>query len=252
MIVIKDAGELARMRTAGRATARICDKVARSIWPGVTTRDIDAYAARLMADMGVRSAFLGYRGYPGTICVSVNEEVVHGLPGDRRIRAGDIVSLDVGVIADGFVGDMATTVAVGVGCADVLRLLATAEKALYAGIDQARDGRRLGDVSHAVEKTALAGGFSVVRDFVGHGIGRQMHEDPQIPNFGRPGKGPQLRSGMTLAIEPMLNLGAAAVEVLDDGWTVVTRDRSPSAHFEHTVAVGDGGAEILTRLDGDV
>ncbi len=238
------------MRAAGRATARVCRQVARNIAPGMTTRDIDQFASRLMADMGVQSAFLGYRGYPGAICVSVNEVVVHGLPGERRIRPGDIVSIDVGVVVDGYVGDMATTVAVGVGDAEVLRLLATAEKALHAGIANACAGRRLGDVSHAVEKTSVEAGFNVVREFVGHGIGRQMHEDPQIPNFGRPGQGPLLRSGMTLAIEPMVNMGAAAVEVLDDGWTVVTRDRRPSAHFEHTVAVGEGGAEILTRLDG--
>ena len=252
MIIIKDAEELARMRAAGRATARVCGQVARNIAPGVTTDEINDFAARLMADMGVKSAFLGYRGYPGTICVSVNEEVVHGLPGRRRIRAGDIVSIDVGVVVDGFVGDMATTVAVGVGDGEVLRLLAAAEQALHAGIANARAGRRLGDVSHAVETAAVSAGFSVVREFVGHGIGRQMHEDPQVPNFGRPGQGPQLRSGMTLAIEPMVNMGRAAVEVLDDGWTVITRDRRPSAHFEHTVAVGDGEAEILTRWDGGI
>ncbi len=252
MIIVKDAGALAHMRAAGRATARVCGQVAQHIAPGMTTREIDQFAARLMADMGVKSAFLGYRGYPGTICVSVNEVVVHGLPGPRRIRSGDIVSIDVGVVVDGFVGDMATTVAVGVGDAEVLRLLATTKQALYAGIANACAGRRLGDVSHAVEKTAVEAGFSVVREFVGHGIGREMHEDPQIPNFGRPGQGPHLRSGMTLAIEPMVNMGAAAVEVLDDGWTVVTRDRRPSAHFEHTVAVGEGGAEILTKLDGEI
>lgn len=252
MIIIKDAEELEYMRAAGRATARVCGEVVRNIVPGMTTKEINDFAAQLMADMGVKSAFLGYRGYPGTICVSVNEEVVHGLPGPRRICTGDIVSIDVGVEVDGFVGDMATTVAVGVSDVNVLRLLAVTEQALRAGIANALAGRHLGDISHAVETTAKSAGFSVVREFVGHGIGRRMHEEPQVPNFGRAGTGPQLRSGMTLAIEPMMNMGGAAVEVLNDGWTVVTQDRQPSAHFEHTVAVGEGKAEILTQWDGDI
>ncbi|MCA1807925.1 MAG: type I methionyl aminopeptidase [Kiritimatiellia bacterium] len=249
MIVIKDEAAVKRMRTAGRVTAAVCAKVSQSIYPGVTTREIDEYAASLISEAGARSAFLGYRGYPGNICVSVNDEVVHGLPGARRVQVGDIVSLDVGVLVDGYMGDMATTVAVGVKDAGVLRLLAQTEQALQAGIRQACAGARLSDVSHAIEKVARGAGFSVVREFVGHGIGREMHEDPQIPNFGPPGRGPVLRPGMTLAIEPMLNMGRAGVDILEDGWTVVTCDHKYSAHFEHTIVIGTDGPEILTRLD---
>jgi methionyl aminopeptidase len=180
------------------------------------------------------------------VCISVNEEVVHGLPGPRRICIGDIVSLDVGVVVDGFVGDMATTIMVGVADLDIIRLVTVARQALDAGIRQARAGNRISDVSAAIEAVADGAGFSVVRDFVGHGIGRAMHEDPQIPNFGPPGRGAVLRKGMTLAIEPMLNMGGSDVEVQADRWTVVTRDRRPSAHFEHTVAVGEDAAEVLT------
>lgn len=247
MIMIKNQEEIAKMRAAGRITARICAAVARQVGPGVATRDIDHYAAELMKAQGARSAFLGYRGYPGHICVSVNDEVVHGVPGPRRIQLGDLVSLDVGVVVDEFYGDMATTILVGVSDPERIRLAATAEQALAAGIQQARARNRVADISHAIEQTALAAGFTVVRQFVGHGIGRSMHEDPQIPNFGEPGQGPVLKAGMTLAIEPMLNLRGAAVEVLADGWTVVTRDRQPSAHFEHTVLVGAEKAEILSR-----
>jgi len=246
MIPIKREAELAKMRVAGRVTAIICGKIARSIFPGVTTRDIDLYAEKLFQDHGVRSAFLGYRGYPGHICVSVNEEVVHGVPGDRRILLGDLVSLDVGVAVDGYHGDMATTVMVGVTDPARINLVSVTEKALKAGLAQARAGQRLSDISNAIERTAVAAGYSVVREFVGHGIGRAMHEDPQVPNFGPPGKGPRLKSGMTLAIEPMVNLGRAEVEVMGDGWTVVTRDRMPSAHVEHTVAITETGCEILT------
>ncbi|MBU4199126.1 MAG: type I methionyl aminopeptidase [Verrucomicrobia bacterium] len=246
MIIIKNHEELKKMRRAGRITAEVCDAVARSVGPGMTTAEIDRCAANMIRQFGAKSAFLGYRGYPGNVCISVNEEVVHGLPGPRRIRIGDIVSLDVGVVVDGFVGDMATTIMVGVSDPDVIRLVATAQQALAAGIRQARAGNRLSDISAAIEQVATAAGFSVVHDFVGHGIGRTMHEDPQIPNFGSPGRGPVLRDGMTLAIEPMVNLGVAGVEVLEDRWTVVTRDRRPSAHVEHTVAVGVTAAEILT------
>ena len=246
MIIVKNDAELEKMRQAGRITAQVCAALARSVSPGVTTAEIDCYAAELIGRFGGKSAFLGYRGYPGNVCVSVNEEVVHGLPGRRRIRLGDIVSLDVGVAVNGFIGDMATTIMVGVADPDVIRLVTVAEQALAAGIRKARAGNRLSDVSAAIEETAGGAGFSVVRDFVGHGIGRTMHEDPQIPNFGPPGRGPVLRPGMTLAIEPMLNLGSEEVEVLGDRWTVVTRDRRPSAHFEHTVAVGQDAAEVLT------
>ena len=247
MIVIKTPEEVDRMRQSNRIAAGVRDRLAREIAPGVVTGDLDSLAAELMRAAGAESAFFRYRGYPGQICLSINEEVVHGIPGKRRIQPGDIVSMDVGVRCDGFVGDTAMTVAVGRIDPAVSRLVAAAEQALCAGIAQAREGRHLSDISHAIESVAVAGGFSVVRQFVGHGIGREMHEDPQVPNFGPPGKGPKLRAGMTLAIEPMLNLGGGEVDVLEDGWTVVTADRLPSAHFEHTVAIRDGDAEVLTR-----
>lgn len=247
MIAIKNEAELVAMRAAGRVTAAICEQVSAGIYPGITTGEIDRLADDLIRRAGGRSAFFGYRGFPGHVCISVNEEVVHGVPGARRICLGDVVSLDIGVVLEGFIGDMATTVMVGVTDPDVLRLVAATERALFAGIAAAQAGNRLSDVSHAIERTVTEAGFSVVREFVGHGIGRRMHEEPQIPNFGPPGKGPRLRPGMTLAIEPMVNMGRAEVEVKGDGWTVVTRDRRPSAHFEHTVAVGEATAEILTR-----
>jgi methionyl aminopeptidase len=246
MIVIKGPAELERMRASGRVAAKVRDAVARSVAPGVTTQELSDFAAELMRQEGAKSAFLGYRGYPGVICVSVNEVVVHGIPGPRRIQMGDIVSIDVGVVLDGFIGDTATTVMVGTVDARWVQLVRTAERALGKAIEVAVAGRRLSDVSHAVESEARANGMTVVRDFVGHGIGRKMHEDPQVPNFGKPGKGPILKEGMTLAIEPMVNLGGYEVEVLEDRWTAVTRDRMPSAHFEHTVAVRNGSAEILT------
>lgn len=249
MISIKTQADLEKMRIAGRITARICAKIVESIYPGITTGEINAYAAQLIREAGAKSAFLGYRGFPGSICISVNEAVVHGIPGRRRVQIGDLVSLDVGVIVDAYIGDMATSVLVGVSDPGVIKLVAVAKQALEVGVAHACAGNRVSDISHAIEKVATAAGFSVVRDFVGHGIGRTMHEEPQIPNFGPPGKGPKLKAGMTLAIEPMINMGGSAVEVLSDGWTVVTKDRKPSAHFEHTIAVGEQAAEVLTRVD---
>ncbi len=246
-IVIKDDKALDGMRESGRLAASVRDKVADVIAPGVNTEELGEYAHELIKGFGAESAFLGYMGYPGEICVSVNEAVVHGIPGNQRIELGDIVSLDIGVEYGGYIGDTARTVMVGVSDSDVIRLVRTTEKALYAGISKAKKGGRLSDISHAIEKVALDEGFSVVKDFVGHGIGRKMHEEPQIPNFGAAGRGPKLKEGMTLALEPMLNIGNGAVEVQSDGWTVLTRDRKPSAHFEHTIAVTDGEAEILTR-----
>jgi methionyl aminopeptidase len=247
MIVIKSEEDLRGMRAAGRVTAHVCEALAAAVGPGVTTGELDRLAGEWIAKAGGRSAFKGYRGFPGQICVSVNQEVVHGVPGPRRIALGDIVSLDVGVVLNGYVGDMAVTVMVGVTDPEVVRLVSTAEAALYAGIERARPGGYVGDISHAIEECARRAGYSVVREFVGHGIGRDMHEDPQVPNFGASRTGAKLRAGMTLAIEPMVNLGRAAVRVLEDGWTVVTGDGAPSAHFEHTVAVRNGEAEILTR-----
>jgi len=246
MIIIKSDGDLDGMRSAGRVAAGVRDEIIGIISPGVMTVELSDYAGELIRKAGAKSAFLGYKGYPGQICVSVNETVVHGIPGKRCIKLGDIVGIDVGVIYGGYVGDTATTVMVGVTDQEVIRLVNTTEKALKAGVAKAKAGGRLSDISHAIERTAAKAGFSVVREFVGHGIGRRMHEDPQIPNFGSPGRGPRLRAGMTLALEPMVNMGEAAVDVQDDGWTVLTRDRSVSAHFEHAIAVLEGRAEILT------
>ena len=236
------------MRVACRAAAEVMHAVAALVQPGRTTKELDEAAAALIRERGGKSPFLGYKGYPGHICVSVNEEVVHGIPSKRRVQYGDIVSLDVGIVLDGFVGDNATTVAAGVVPARVQELLEVTEHALRAGIAAARAGNRVGDISHAVQTMVEAHGFSVVREFVGHGVGRKMHEEPQIPNFGSAGTGPKLKPGMTLAIEPMINLGTHAVQMLSDGWTVVSADGSPSAHFEHTVLVTEGDAEILTWL----
>lgn len=249
MIPLKSAAELDRMRASGRLAARVLRATMREARPGVATEDLARFAGDMIRRAGARSAFLGYRGFPGEICVSVNDSVVHGVPGKRRIALGDIVSIDVGVVLDGYIGDTADTVMVGVTDHRVLRLVTTVREALAAGIAQARAGRRLSDVSHAVELAARNAGFSVVREFVGHGIGRRMHEEPQIPNFGPPGRGPVLKAGMTLAIEPMINMGEAGVEIQADGWTVLTRDRQPSAHAEHTIAVTAEEAEILTQAE---
>jgi methionyl aminopeptidase len=226
----------------------VLDEVAAWVRPGLTTQEIDAYAAGRIRQHGARSAFLGYRKYPCHICISVNEQVVHGLAGDRRLLFGDIVSLDVGVVYQGFIGDTARTIAVG-GCdVQVQRLIDVTEQALAEGIAQAVDGHHVADISRAIQRHVETNGFSVVREFVGHGVGRTMHEEPQVPNFvdGKPS--PKLRPGMTLAIEPMVNAGGAAVRMLKDGWTVVTQDGKPSAHFEHTVLVTEGEPEILTCL----
>jgi len=246
MIIIKTPEEIERMRVSSLIAAQVRDELAQKVAPGVTTGELDAYAQELVGKLRAKSSFFGYRGYPGHICTSVNDVVVHGIPGPRRIEMGDVVSIDVGVVYDGFVGDTATTVMVGVTDPEVIRLVKVSEQALAAGIAKAVPGGRLSDISHAIEQVVVDAGFSVVREFVGHGIGRSMHEEPQIPNFGPPGKGPRLKKGMTLAIEPMVNLGSADVEVMSDGWTVLTKDRKPSAHVEHTVAIGDAGAEILT------
>ncbi len=249
MIIIKDEQALRRMREACRVAAKVRDQLVQSVAPGVTTLELSEYAGRLIEGYGARSAFFGYRGFPGQICVSINASVVHGIPGGERVKLGDIVGLDVGVHYGGYTGDTATTVMVGVTDPRVIQLVKTTERALEAGIAKAVAGKRLSDVSHAIEQTAVKNGFSVVREFVGHGIGRELHEDPQIKNFGPPGRGPRLKKGMTLAIEPMVNMGVADVDVLPDGWTVLTADRLPSAHFEHTVAVRNGQAEIMTLPD---
>jgi methionyl aminopeptidase len=246
MIILKNERDVEVMRAAGSVAAEVLNLVGSWIRPGVTTREIDTYAANLIKERGAKSAFLGYRKYPGHVCISVNDQVVHGLPNDRRVNFGDIISLDVGVIYRGYIGDTAKTVAVG-GC-DLLaqKLMDVTERALYEGIGQALAGNRVVDISRAIQKYVETNGFSVVREFVGHGVGRSMHEEPQVPNFVDGKSSPKLRPGMTIAIEPMVNAGKPAVEILSDGWTVVTRDGMPSAHFEHTVLITENEPEILT------
>jgi methionyl aminopeptidase len=246
MILIKSGRDIEAMRAAGGVAGAVLEETAKWITPGLTTQQIDDYAAALMKKYGSRSAFLGYRGYPCHVCISVNEQVVHGMASERRVQFGDIVSLDVGVVVHEFVGDTACTVAVG-GC-DVRsqKLIDVTQQSLYEGISQARPGNRVVDISRAVQKFVERNGFNVVREFVGHGVGRSMHEEPQIPNFVEAGASPRLRAGMTIAIEPMVNEGSAAVKILSDGWTVVTHDGKPSAHFEHTVLITDSEPEILT------
>jgi len=246
MIILKSERDLDSMRPACMVAAKVLDEIAAFVKPGLTTREVDEYAAKRIKEHGARSAFLGCRKYPCHTCISVNEEVVHGLAGDRELRFGDIVSVDVGVIYKGFVGDTARTVAVG-GCGVAAqRLMDVTERALYEGIAAAMPGNRVTDISRAVQKYVEGNGFSVVREFVGHGVGRSMHEEPQVPNFVDPKSNQKLRAGMTLAIEPMVNAGQAGVKILKDGWTVVTQDGLLSAHFEHSVLITEGEPEILT------
>jgi methionyl aminopeptidase len=247
MILIKSPREIEAMRRAGAVVGQFFEEVRPLIRPGVTTWALEEFADRYILRAGVKSAFKGYMGYPAHLCTSLNEEVVHGIPSKGRVvQEGDILSIDFGVVKDGFYGDAAKTFAVGTVDPDSLRLMETTERSLFAGIDAARSGGRLGDVSEAVQTVVEKAGFSVVRDFVGHGIGQSMHEEPQVPNFGLRGTGPKLHPGMTFAIEPMVNAGGWAVKVLSDGWTVVTRDNSRSAHFEHTIAIGENGPRILS------
>jgi methionyl aminopeptidase len=248
MIPIKTEREIAKMREAGRAAAQVLDMICGMVKPGVSTGEIDRAAGEYMGQLGCKSAFLGYRGFPGQICISVNEEVVHGIGGVRKIQYGDIVKLDVGVVKGGWVGDNARTVGAGALDSERQRLLQVTEQALVKGIGYAVAGRRLGDLCAAIEEEILSAGYSVVKEFVGHGVGRNLHEEPQIPNYGRKGTGPKLKAGMTLAIEPMVNMGVEGVKVLSDKWTVVTLDGKPSAHFEHTVLVTGGEPEILTLV----
>jgi len=246
MIPIKSQKEIEKMRVAGRLAGEVLKKTAAVVRPGMTTREIDEAAAAFMADAGCTSAFLNYRGFPGYACISLNEEVVHGIGGSRKVQMGDIVKLDIGIIKDGWYGDNATTVPVGLVDEAVQRLLQVTEESLYVAIKHALDGKRLGDLCASVEEHVVAHGMSVVREFVGHGVGKNLHEEPQIPNYGRKGSGPKLKAGMVLAIEPMVNLGGPNVRILKDGWTVVTTDAKASAHFEHTVLVTRGEPEILT------
>jgi methionyl aminopeptidase len=248
-IELKSSADLERMRRAGRLAAQALDAVGRAVAPGVTTKELDRLAEKVIRDAGGVPTFLGYRGYTASICASINEEVVHGIPHPKRIlRDGDIVGIDVGATLDGFVGDTAATFPVGRISEEAQRLLQTTQESLAQGIAAARVGQRLGDVSAAIQRVAEAKGYSVVRDFVGHGIGRNMHEEPSVPNYGTAGTGLRLEAGLVIALEPMVNAGTWRVQVLKDGWTVVTEDNRLSAHFEHTVAITDAGPEILTQL----
>jgi len=248
VIIRKSPEELAKMRRAGRITARAREAVVAAVRPGVTTAQLDAIAEEVMRSEGAVPSFKGYRGFPASICASINQELVHGIPGPRALQEGDLFSVDVGAIWEGFHGDSAVTVYVGDSPpGDLEKLMRVTEESLEAGIGRARAGGRLSDISHAVEQVVEGAGFSVVREYVGHGIGRALHEDPQVPNYGTPGRGPELRPGLVLAIEPMVNAGGWETRQLDDGWTVVTADGSLCAHFEHTVAITEDGPEVLTR-----
>jgi methionyl aminopeptidase len=248
MILLKSLQEIAKMEKANRIVAEILEGIKEKIQPGIETRELDELAEELCRKHKVQPAFKGYRGYPRSLCVSVNEEVVHGIPGPRRLKAGDLVSLDFGVKYDGYYGDAAITVGVGAISDKAQALMAATEKSLYAGIAEVKAGKRLSNVSHAVQSVVEGAGFGVIREFVGHGIGRSLHEDPQIANFGPPDRGPIMQAGMTFAIEPMTSMGSWQVRILQDGWTAVTQDGSCAAHFEHSVALTENGVLILSRL----
>jgi len=248
MIFLKSPWEIEKMRRSNAIVAEILEALREAIKPGITTLELNELSEELCLKKKVRPAFKGYMGYPFSLCVSINEVVVHGLPSQRRLKEGDIVSLDFGVICDGYYGDAAITVPVGRVSKMAKRLISVTEEALYKAIEQARPKRHLSDISFAIQRHAEAHGFSVIRQFVGHGIGRSLHEDPQVPNFGPPGRGVRLKPGMVIAIEPMVAEGTYEVEILEDGWTAVTKDRKLAAHFEHTVAITEDGPQILSRV----
>lgn len=249
MIVLKSPEEIEKMAKAGSIVGEVLESIKNMIQTGITTKEIEKYADERINALGGKAAFKGYRGYPASICTSVNDEVVHGIPSSRKLKDGDIISVDLGVYYDGFFGDAAVTFPVGKIDDQTATLLRVTEEALNIGIENAIEGKRVSDISYAIQGHAEKNGFSVVRTFVGHGIGRDLHEEPQIPNYGNPGKGPRLKEGMTLAIEPMVNLGAYEVKILGDGWTAVTADGKKSAHFEHTVLVTSEKPEILTKFE---
>jgi methionyl aminopeptidase len=246
MIIIRSAREIDQLRKANAIVAEVLEKLTAAVAPGVTTSELDQIAERVILSRGAIPAFKGYRGFPCSACISINEQVVHGIPDSRKLREGDIVSIDVGTNLNGYFGDAAITLPVGEVDREGKRLLEVTEKALSIGIEMARVGNRLFDISHAIQAWVESHGFSVVRDFVGHGIGQSLHEEPQIPNFGSPRQGPRLERGMIFALEPMVNEGTYEVKILRDGWTVVTADGNRSAHFEHTIAITDGEPEILS------
>ncbi len=248
VIILKSSREIDQLKRANAIVAEVFRELRGMVVPGITTRELDRMAEAIILSKGALPAFKGYRNYPATLCVSINEEVVHGIPGPRKLKEGDIVSIDVGVNLNGYFGDAAITLPVGKVDEEAMRLMAVTEKALYIGIELARVGNRLYDISHGIQTWVEANGFSVVREFVGHGIGKSLHEEPQVPNFGSPGQGPRLEKGMVFALEPMVNEGTYEVRILSDGWTVVTADGKRSAHFEHTIAITDGKAEILSIL----
>jgi methionyl aminopeptidase len=248
MIIIKSPREIEQLKKSNAIVAEVFEKLKGMVSPGITTKELDQVAEEYILSKGGHPAFKGYKGFPATLCISINEEVVHGIPGQRRLKEGDIVSLDVGVDFVGYFGDAAITFPVGEVDPEAKRLLEVTEKALTIGIEKAKIGNRLFDISYAIQRWVESHGFSVVRDFVGHGIGKDLHEEPQIPNFGSPHQGPRLEKGMVFALEPMVNEGTYEVRVLSDGWTVVTADGKRSAHFEHTIAINDDGAEILSIL----
>ena len=252
MIVCKSPAELERMKAANQLVAEVLAALREAVRPGVTTGDLDAMAESQIRAAGAEPAFKGYHGFPATICASVNEEVIHGIPSQRELAEGDVISIDLGALLDGFYGDSAITVPVGRVSERAAALLRVTEESLHNAIAQVKVGARISDIGHAVQQHVEKHGFSVVREFVGHGIGSRLHEDPQIPNYGAPGRGPRLTEGMVLAIEPMVNMGQPGVRVLNDGWTAVTKDGLLSAHFEHTVAVTRDGALVLTSLGGPV
>ncbi|WP_347548077.1 type I methionyl aminopeptidase [Pseudalkalibacillus hwajinpoensis] len=247
MIICKTPRELVIMREAGKIVALTHQELQKHIKPGVTTKELDTIADRFIRQLGAIPSFKGYNGFTGSICASVNEELVHGIPGDRVLAEGDIISIDIGAKYNGYHGDSAWTYPVGTISEKDERLLKVTEESLYKGLDEAKAGKRLSDISHAIQAYAEAEGFSIVREYVGHGVGQDLHEDPQIPHYGPPGKGPRLKQGMVLAVEPMVNMGSRYVRTLSDNWTVVTTDGKNCAHFEHTIAVTEEGYDILTK-----
>jgi methionyl aminopeptidase len=249
MVILKLPAEIEQARASNLIVAEVLSKLREKVKPGVRTRELDKFAEEITEKRGAKPAFKGYRGYPYSLCTSINEVVVHGMPSERILVEGDIIGLDFGVYYRGFFGDATITLPVGKVAQKASRLIQVTEQSLYTGIAQVKDGNRLGDISAAVQAKVEAAGFSIVRDFVGHGVGKSLHEDPQIPNFGKKGRGIELKSGMILAIEPMVNEGSYKVKILPDGWTVVTEDGSLSAHFEHSVAITDNGPDILSKLN---
>lgn len=250
MISLKSPREIELMRRAGRITAAARQLAGKMVLPGVTTREIDSAVRKFIESQGARPSFLGYGGFPGSACISVNDEVIHGIPGSRVLREGDIVSVDVGAFIDGFHGDCAATFPCGTVSPEAMRLITVTEQSFWAGIREARAGKRVSDISHAVQQLVEANGFSVVRDYVGHGVGAELHEGPSVPNYGPAGHGPRLQPGMTLAVEPMVNAGGWQIRVLSDKWTVKTVDGSLSAHYENSILITDGEPEILTAVEG--